>query len=318
MFEAAEVISLYAETPVHLGSGASGGAVDLPIQRERHTDIPLIPASSLKGVLRDAAERKVASRTDTRIYETFGPEKGDDHGGALSVTDARLLLFPVRSLEGIFVWVTCPMVIERLVRDLALAKKPINAPSVYGLVPKNAQAKVCPNSPLRDPLVLEEYEYAKFGDHQVAKLVEMITPFMPNPKDPKTLGYEGYVSRLSTHLAVLSDTDFQHVVKTGTEIVTRIKLNEQKTTTGGEGNMWTEEFLPSDCLFYSLLLAMPTRKTGGTWQGQDVVNFVKDTVKPEILQIGGDETVGRGWMRVTFWNGTTSTPIVSTPTGKQS
>jgi CRISPR-associated protein Cmr4 len=202
------------------------------------------------------------------------------------------------------------MIIERLVRDLTLAKKYPNAPSAYGLVPNNAQAKVCVGSPLTDPLVLEEYEYTKFGDQQVDDLVNMITSFMP-----KTTGFEYYVSRLSTHFAVLSDTDFAHVVKSGTEIVTRIKLNNRKTTTG-DGNMWTEEFLPSDCLFYSVLLAMPTRKDkGALTDGKAVIKFVKEYVKPEILQVGGDETVGRGWMRITFWNGTPSTPAGSTPTG---
>ena len=45
---------IHAITSVHPGSGTALGHVDLPIQRERHTDWPMIPGSSLKGVLRDA------------------------------------------------------------------------------------------------------------------------------------------------------------------------------------------------------------------------------------------------------------------------
>lgn len=301
MFDAAEMIGLYAETPLHPGSGATSGAVDLPVQREIHTGIPLIPASSLKGVLRDVAEHKLntGGRTDERIAEIFGPEKGDEHGGALAPTDARLLLFPVRSLEGIFVWVTCPMVVQRFVRDLAVCDqvlatslRELNTLSVDGskaLVPSLNEG-IPPTDPF---LVLEEYEYTKAGTVP-ATLISAIQHLMPD-----TAGYDAYQSRLSTHLAVISNTEFQHVVKTSTEIVTRIKLNERKTTTGGGGNMWTEEFLPSDCLFYSLLLAMPSRKQGGTLtNGQAVLDFVEKMVKPEVIQIGGDETVGRGWMRV--------------------
>lgn len=321
MFDAAEIIGLYAETPLHPGSGATQGAVDLPVQRETHTGIPLIPASSLKGVLRDVAERKLntGGKTDNRIAEIFGPEKGDEYGGALAPTDARLLLFPVRSLEGIFVWVTCPLVIQRFVRDLALLKDQAAAQPLAGLQEisaNNDEALMPPvdgrSIPLTNPLVLEEYEYKKVDEPKLASFVSEIAELMPN-----TVGYGTYQSRLSTHLAVISDTDFQHVVRTGTEIVTRIKLNERKTTTGGDGNMWTEEFLPSDCLFYSLLLAMPSRKNGANpLTGQAVLNILKSKVKPEIIQIGGDETVGRGWTRLRWFNSPAPPGTTSSSGGK--
>ena len=38
----ASILCLYAVTPCHAGSGASVGVVDLPIQRERHTNWPVI------------------------------------------------------------------------------------------------------------------------------------------------------------------------------------------------------------------------------------------------------------------------------------
>ncbi|MBM4152947.1 MAG: hypothetical protein FJ220_05450, partial [Kiritimatiellaceae bacterium] len=47
------IMTLFARTPVHVGAGNSVGAVDSPVQRERHTRIPIIPGSSLKGVLAD-------------------------------------------------------------------------------------------------------------------------------------------------------------------------------------------------------------------------------------------------------------------------
>jgi CRISPR-associated protein Cmr4 len=159
MFDAAEMIGIYAETPVHPGSGATKGAVDLPVQRESHTGIPLIPASSLKGVLRNKAEQKVG-KTDPRIAEVFGPEKGDEYGGALAPTDARLLLFPVRSLEGIFAWVTCPMVIQRFARDLALKNQALaqTLDPLKGITVNDGKAHLPQvngkNSPLSSPLVL--------------------------------------------------------------------------------------------------------------------------------------------------------------------
>src|SRR5439155_14129022 len=52
------LLTLYTRTPLHVGSGTSVDVVDLPIMRERITSFPVIPASSLKGVLLQAAREK--------------------------------------------------------------------------------------------------------------------------------------------------------------------------------------------------------------------------------------------------------------------
>ena len=46
------LLFLHAQTGLHPGSGTALGAVDLPIQRERYTQWPVIPGSTLKGILR--------------------------------------------------------------------------------------------------------------------------------------------------------------------------------------------------------------------------------------------------------------------------
>ena len=45
------LLTLYTRTPLHVGSGTSVDVVDLPIMRERITGFPVIPSTSLKGVL---------------------------------------------------------------------------------------------------------------------------------------------------------------------------------------------------------------------------------------------------------------------------
>ena len=42
------ILYLFTRTPLHVGAGASVGAIDQPIIRERHTGFPVIPATSLK------------------------------------------------------------------------------------------------------------------------------------------------------------------------------------------------------------------------------------------------------------------------------
>src|SRR6266852_2708279 len=53
------LLGLHAQTALHPGSGTALGAVDLPIQRERHTLWPNIAGSALKGILRDACREKI-------------------------------------------------------------------------------------------------------------------------------------------------------------------------------------------------------------------------------------------------------------------
>ena len=45
MFQKANLLFLYTETPLHVGSGSSLGTVDLPIQREHHTNLPMVQLS---------------------------------------------------------------------------------------------------------------------------------------------------------------------------------------------------------------------------------------------------------------------------------
>ena len=149
---------LHAQTSLHPGSGTALGVVDLPIQRERHTQWPLIPASSLKGVLRDTCRRR---SEESDLFAAFGPNtaEADKHAGAISLTDARILAFPVRSLKGVFAWVTCHAVLERFNRDTGLAGySPLRIPDNV----KENVAQCASDSPLLvdgNRLILEEFEF---------------------------------------------------------------------------------------------------------------------------------------------------------------
>src|SRR5581483_9391137 len=120
MFEATALLFIYVETPLHPGSTRGLGAVDLPIQRERTTGYPIVQSSSLKGRLRAEAGSRL---TTEEVEAVFGPEteRAGDHAGALSTGDARLLLFPVRSLAGVSAWTTSVDLLARFRRVATLA-----------------------------------------------------------------------------------------------------------------------------------------------------------------------------------------------------
>ena len=73
-----------------------------------------------------AAWRKGIKKSKQPINAVFGPDetgKAGDHGGAIAFTDARILLFPVRSLVGVFAWVTSNHALKELQRYMAMAGK---------------------------------------------------------------------------------------------------------------------------------------------------------------------------------------------------
>lgn len=257
------MLGLLAETPIHPGTGRSMGVVDLPVAREAATDYPVLVGSSLKGALRDKAERTDGVLTDDR----FGRP---DQAGDLLVSDGRLLLLPVRSLTGSYRWVTCPHLLERYRRDLARS----------GLAPLPAAPSVEPRRVLGDgkgSLFLEERQFEISGPAPTA-LVEALSPLLLHVETQ---------DRLSRQLAVLHDDDFAWFVRYGLSIQARNVLEEQSKKSK---NLWYEETLPPDSVMYTLVLG----RTDHALLALDALFPASDP----YLQAGGNETVGHGWFAV--------------------
>lgn len=319
MFTRACPFFLLVETPLHAGSGTDLGVVDLPIQRERHTGFPKIEASGLKGSIREAFEQlgknperlkklkdKFAALKDEQYRQivnlVFGPEEGDLYAAALGFTDARLLLFPMRSARSVFAWVTCPAVLNRLVKELKLAGVP-NLPPLpeAGTVPCGSGLFIRGTS-----VVLEEYAFTVREDEKASRWAE----WLADKALPEREDLEWWRKKMKKDLVVLSDDEFAHFVTMATEVVTRIKIDPE-TGTVKEGALFTEEYLPQETLLYSLALASPAfgrdedRKVGEAVFGKDkqdesVLKFWR-TGMPEVFQVGGNATLGRGLVRVKIW-----------------
>lgn len=294
MFEAKTMLYVYVETPLHAGSGRALGAVDLPIQRERVTGYPIVQASSLKGRLRAEARAKKLANLEI----VFGPEtdKASDHAGAFSTGDAKILLFPVRSLAGVFAWTTSVEVLNRFLRDAAM----VGVQPEWTLSTKPAQGKaLVSGNALKagDKVVLEEFAFTP----QQEGIVQTIGQWLTNNALPQGNEYQYWRDELPKRLVILPNDDFRDFVTFSTEVVTRIKIKpETKTVDKETGALWTEENLPTDTLLYAPLLATPSRAPNGPrLTGQQVLDEVKN-LKLTRIQLGGNETVGRGSVYLQF------------------
>lgn len=304
MIEKGTLLYIYAETPLHPGSGTELGTIDLPIQREKHTGFPMIHGSGLKGVLREAAEAKDSTKEKEYVKWVFGPEQSADHAGALSVGDARILLFPVRSLKGIFAWITCPMVLNRLKRDLAAAgvkADPWQVPPELGAENKcwiqTAQSAVEVDA----KVVLEEYTFVA----QPEKSVDDLGKWLAKAVFPPTDEYQFWKGKLENSLVILPDDAFTDFVKYHTMVISRTKIDDTKKTVI-PGALWTEEHLPPETILYSPLFGSKARYDGNGTKPPGDLNTGEGVIKWlaglnfAYVRLGGDETVGRGLARVTF------------------
>jgi CRISPR-associated protein Cmr4 len=296
MFEKGAMLGLFTETPLHPGTGSTTGVVDLPVQRERHTGFPIIQASGLKGAMREVAERHW-NKGSNEVKVIFGTEDSD-HAGSLAITDARILAFPVRSLSEVYIWVTCPSAISRLKRDGALIDMN-SLKTLPELKPEKGQALGISNHGLGNPLILEEISFnldtSQTAD--VTKCIEAVVKFLPS-KDTNDV-HTTVREKMKKHLVVIHHEDFSHLVKTATQISARIVLSEKKTSE----NLWYEETLPPDCLFYTLLFASkPRGEDGSIAKAEDVLKKLKEAIK-DYIQIGGNETIGMGWCALQYQDG---------------
>ncbi|MFW0885032.1 type III-B CRISPR module RAMP protein Cmr4 [Candidatus Acidulodesulfobacterium sp. H_13] len=318
MYKIAMPFFMIVETPLHAGSGTELGIVDMPIQRERHTGFPKIEGSGLKGSIREVFEESTGEisvgsakvNNENRkesISLAFGPENGDAHAGALGFTDARLLLFPVKSMKGVFAWITCPMVLKKFKEDLKLCnicfKQDIN--DIFDIIAllsnslKIADGKgKCLVSDreeveINGNIILEEYAF-EILNNDIKKLAE----FLSNHAD---------INEIKNKLVVLSDDDFRDFVNLSTEVITRTKINNE-TGTVQPGALFTEEYLPTETVMYSLALTTPIfNKEKGIFKETDnqkeevkVMKFFECNI-PEVMQIGGNATIGKGIVRMVAW-----------------
>jgi len=278
MYKEKSLVSYRVITPLHAGVGSGLGVIDLPIQREKHTNFPKIEASTLKGCFRESFEHKLGRETK-EIHLAFGCDGCDlevkEFAGALGFSDARILLFPIKSVKGIFAYATCPYIIERFNSEF----DKLSLPLVEELTISNSSEIALKN----DNVVLEEYLFDVNKNETVNQLAQKIK---------KIVNIKG----LEKRLIILPNNEFTEFISHSTEVITRNRINNDTGTVDSKsGGLFTEEYLPAETVLYSLIL-----------YGNSIEDFQDTTPKTwfqknkeSVIQIGGNSTLGKGVVEVT-------------------
>lgn len=272
---------LITQTILHCGSGQSVGIVDQPIIRERATNLPIVPGATIRGVLR--AHLSTDGKESALTRSLFGPNGKDgseSFAGAMSITDAHLLLLPVRSLYGIVAYITCPFILRRYKKELKL---PIELPATD--TAKARYANENKNAP-SDKVVFEELDIEAVKCDKAQQWAKQLSEIIYDKDEMAKTDFQ-------QHFVIVPDDVFAYLAETATEIRTRIRINQETGVVDG-GALWTEESLPAESVLWGRY-SLNERAQGYSVEHTDEFNKQANSV---LLQMGGNAGVGNGLVQL--------------------
>jgi CRISPR-associated protein Cmr4 len=293
----ARLLFVHALSPLHAGTGQGIGVIDLPIAREKATNLPYLPGSSLKGTLRDMTSGEIS---DDLRYKIFGPEndKAAEYAGSAQFSDQRLLLLPVRSLVGTFAWTTSPYILQRLLRDAisaGVADAPID-------VPRPASINHCILTQgtgvlSSDRVYLEDLDLKSDADAANQQMAKAWATWIGQRVFPGAdAASNEWRNMLSARFCMVHDDAMSFLLETATEVTARIKLQDDAKTVQ-DGALWYEEALPTESILYGLVVATPLRRFEKELDNIRIFNAIA-VLASHPTQFGGKATVGRGFCRM--------------------
>lgn len=279
------IFHLQNSSALHVGTGQGVGVVDLPIARAKATNLPIVPGSALKGVLRDELKSQ-KNLTDEDINTLFGKYKNADHAGAIAFGDANLLLLPIRSFAGTVAYATCPFILRQYKRDLGLELKVPNLTENKAFITNDSVLQIDNKIGLEDLDIIAKSD----GDLEgcANKIAEQLYP-------DNTLDYQDWRKEFTKRFVVLPDSIFSFLADTATEIRTRIRI-DRTTRVVQPGALWTEENLPADSVLWGVIGVSQSRDKHNEKSAEALADLLP--TEEISLQLGGKHTVGRGLCRL--------------------
>ena len=203
-----------------------------------------------------------------------------NQAGNLAFSDLRILLFPVKSLNGIFAYITSPAVLRRLAEDISLL---LGSLPELKLDKTEAYTTVGGINKIEGSgsnlIVLEEFTFIskEFSNDFINWIIGAF--------DKAGIKFNEVANRL----VLVHDDAFNDFVQNYTEVQTHVKI-DPSTGTVQTGALWTEEYLPAETFMYGIIFEVRNNKSEDT--------DLTEGLLPDYLHLGGDITTGKGFVRI--------------------
>ena len=285
---------LYAESPVHAGASDSLEVVDLPVQREATTGYPVIWGQSLKGALRQAAmdagwDGDLVVGVFGSAVAPAGQPGGEATAGLLAVGDAQLVAMPVPTLQRTFAWVTSQLALGRLARKYTVLPPALRAtPTLPTVAPDQGLAGTATwtgtRSEVLGPCLVP------LGEQPNADLVAWAERLAGDALGTEPV-FTHFAAKLREDLLLVGSDVMPTLLRECTELAARVQLDANKTVEHGP---FYSEYLPAETI---LAASLSLRRSDASKAHLDALTELLDG---KLLQVGGDETLGKGlvWTRL--------------------
>lgn len=302
-------IAIKTLSPLHCGIGVGMNDIDLPVARHKVSGHPVIPGSTIKGVLKDeyrsGKTAKAISDTDA-VDAIFGTEgNGDAFASAISIEDGLLVALPVRSYFGTFGYLASPYTLQQfkkaLIRSGVKNRLP-SLPAVSGIDPaKNSYRVLLTKDSLLvedDNVLLEEMDLAVEDEGSADEWATCIAEYFCDSEDDKKV--------LIKRFAIVDDNVLNFLCDTALPVDARVAIDKDLGTVK-KGALWYEESVPSEALFMSVAGMDRSYKDKEAHSAEDLYKVLTgdESVKDMYVQMGGKATTGKGFVAVRIGSGGT-------------
>jgi len=309
-----------AVDPIHVGSGGYRiGRVDNTIVREKGTNLPKIPGTSLAGVARAYAAMSEQVKknngkylgTDGKSCAGKGGASGEDHcgqadcpicmsfgyskdknsfQGLAQISDALIYLLPVHTFIGT-IWMTSPGALHSC--GVSFAKPADYDPdkvyvhsSLLGNLPDSNRVK-------KLNLGFMLFDAAAFD---TSDIIGDLTRNVP---------LNGWIKLIGNNIAIIGDKHFSQLVNASLEVRTSVSIKPETGAAEG-GALFTYEAIPRGTIFkFDVIVANPAFfKAPATGSAPGITpENVHQTIDNGLgymamLGIGGMNTRGMGRMAI--------------------
>ncbi|MDA3895228.1 MAG: type III-B CRISPR module RAMP protein Cmr4 [Desulfobacteraceae bacterium] len=300
-----QIFTLRALSPVHCGIGQGLNDIDLPTARNSVSGHPIVPASSIKGVLKDGFLSNGSGNNtgnddwEETVISLFGGDGSSEFASAISVGDANLLALPVRSFFGTFAYLASPFTLQQLKTLNSRIGNAEQMPAIptIGLSADNGNYKalITENSLLKqtnhNSILLEEMDLLIDNSDDLAdQWADIIAPLFFKDEEGQNI--------FKKRFCIVDDNCLNFCCESGLPVDARIAINKD-TGTVKDGALWYEETIPPESLFSGVMGVDHSYNSKHTATAEELTTFLT-AAETIYCQIGGKATTGKGFVAVKF------------------